>query len=231
MDGNGRWARHRSWKRVRGHRKGVDTVRSITEACSQLNIKQLTLYALSTENFQNRPAIEIRFLMNLLKTFVLQEQETMMKNNIQLITIGHPEDFPEDVRQAIEASRHLTAENTGMKLCLALNYGGRREILDAVRKVAENVKSGNLDLKDIDENTFSNCLYQKNMPELDLLIRTAGEMRISNFLLWQLSYAEIWVSEKLWPEFTPEDLYQAIEDFSRRERRYGGLKNLNQVSN
>ncbi len=229
MDGNGRWARRKAWKRIRGHDQGVNTVRTITEAASALGLEQLTLYALSTENWRVRPKPEVDFLMSLLKTFVVKEQGTMMRNNIRMITIGHIEEFSADVQEAIASTVEMTRNNTGTVLCLALNYGSRRELVDMTKSIAAKVKSGELDPEAIDDATVAAHLYQPDMPEPDLLIRTAQEMRISNFLLWQISYAEIWVTDRLWPEFTQEDLYAAVTDFGKRERRYGGLENLNKV--
>ncbi|MGE4159544.1 MAG: isoprenyl transferase [Planctomycetota bacterium] len=229
MDGNGRWARSRNWARVKGHDKGVTTVRQITEAASALGIEQLTLYAMSVENWQARPRLEIEFLMKLLKTFVIKERETMEKHNIRFTTIGHVEEFPRDVAEAVEETKRQTAHHTGLRLCLALNYGGRREIAEAAKCIAREVRDGKLNPEDVNEETVASRLYQPDMPEPDLLIRTAGELRISNFLLWQVSYSELWITQTLWPDFTPQDFYAALEDFGKRERRYGGLTNLNQV--
>jgi undecaprenyl diphosphate synthase len=230
MDGNGRWATSRNWLRTKGHDQGVKTVRHITECASALGIKQLTLYSMSTENWESRPRLEIKFLMRLLKTFVKSERKTMMNNNIRLTTIGHPEEFPQDVVDTINDTKKMTAGNTGMNLCLALNYGSRQEIVEAAQHIAREVKEGILEPEDITESLFSKYLYQCDMLEPDLLLRTAGEMRISNYLLWQISYSEIYVSEKLWPDFSEEDFYTALQSYGKRERRYGGLSNLNKTS-
>jgi undecaprenyl diphosphate synthase len=229
MDGNGRWATSQNWLRTKGHDKGVQTVRKITELSSHLGLEQLTLYSLSSENWLSRPRLELKFLMNLLKSYVRSECDTMMKNNIRLITIGHPEEFPDDVVKVLDETKETTKNNTGMILCLALNYGSRQEIVEAAQSFAKDVKEGRKEIGDLNEKAFSKYLYQPQMIDPDLLIRTAGEIRISNYLLWQISYSEIYVTEKLWPDFDEEDFYQALESFAGRERRYGGLQNLNKI--
>lgn len=222
MDGNGRWAQRRELPRVRGHQQGAKTARLITEECARLGIKQLTLYCLSSENWK-RPEDELEFLMFLLSQYMIQERETMMENNIRLQIIGRRERIPTDVQTEMDKSLEMTSGNTGTCLCLAINYGGRAEIVDAVRQITSEVAAGKLDASEITEKTVSDHLYTAGMSDPDLLIRTAGEMRISNYLLWQISYAEMWVTDKMWPEFSIADFHQAIGDFSKRNRRFGGL--------
>ncbi len=222
MDGNGRWARKRTWARIRGHRAGVRSVREITEECARLGIRQLTLYAFSSENWK-RPQAEVDLLMRLLQRFLVAERPTILENNIRFRTIGRIEKLPAAVRKEIAETARLSAANTGTTLCLALNYGGRAEIADAARRIAEEAQAGRLDPADVDEAAVAARLYQNDMPEPDLLIRTAGELRISNFLLWEVSYAEIHVTEVLWPDFRVADLHKAIRDYAGRDRRFGGL--------
>ena len=222
MDGNGRWAQRQELPRIRGHQQGAKTVRLITEECARLGIKQLTLYCLSSENWK-RPADELEFLMYLLSQYLVQERETMMENQIRLQIIGRRDRLPESVQQEMDRSLEMTSGNTGTCLCLAINYGGRAEIVDAVRKITQEVIDGRFGVDDINEATVSDHLYTAGMSDPDLLIRTAGELRVSNYLLWQISYAEIWVTDKMWPDFGIEDFHQAIRDFSQRNRRFGGL--------
>ncbi|MDE0935485.1 MAG: isoprenyl transferase [Mariniblastus sp.] len=222
MDGNGRWAERQELPRIRGHQQGAKTVRLITEECARVGIKQLTLYCLSSENWK-RPEDELEFLMLLLSQYMIQERETMMENNIRLQIIGRRERIPPDVQTEMDKSLEMTSGNTGTCLCLAINYGGRAEIVDAVRQITAEVVTGELEASEITETTVSDHLYTAGMSDPDLLIRTAGEMRISNYLLWQISYAEMWVTEKMWPEFSIADFHQAISDFSKRNRRFGGL--------
>jgi undecaprenyl diphosphate synthase len=222
MDGNGRWAERQELPRIRGHQQGAKTVRLITEECARIGIKQLTLYCLSSENWK-RPEDELEFLMFLLSQYMIQERETMMENNIRLQIIGRRERIPADVQTEMDKSLEMTSGNTGTCLCLAINYGGRAEIVDAVRQITSEVVTGKLDASEISETTVSDHLYTSGMSDPDLLIRTAGEMRISNYLLWQISYAEMWVTEKMWPEFSIADFHQSISDFSKRNRRFGGL--------
>ena len=224
MDGNGRWAQRQSRPRIHGHQRGGKTVRTITEECARINIEQLTLYCLSSENWK-RPQDELEFLMFLLSEYMIQERETMMENNIRLQIIGRRERIPEDVQKEMDKSLEMTAGNTGTCLCLAINYGGRAEIVDAFRQISQRVKDGELDVSEISEQMVSDHLYTAGMSDPDLLIRTAGEMRISNYLLWQISYAEMWVTEKMWPEFDIAEFHRAITDFSKRNRRFGGLNN------
>jgi undecaprenyl diphosphate synthase len=220
MDGNGRWAQQTGRPRVWGHRQGAKTVRTITEECARLGLGQLTLYAFSLENWR-RPEEEVNALMALLRRFLIKEREILMKNNIRLTAIGRLAGLPAAVRAELEFTRKMTAHNTGMILCLALSYGGRGEILDAVKAIAGKVAAGQLQLDMLDEKLFSQHLYQPDMPEPDLLIRTGGEMRISNFLLWQISYAELWVTPVMWPDFGIAELHQALHEFGKRERRFG----------
>jgi undecaprenyl diphosphate synthase len=222
MDGNGRWAQRQGLPRVEGHRRGVASVRRTTEACAQLDIEQLTLYCLSRENWK-RPPREVDFLMHLLEQYMIEERSTIMEQNIRVSVIGRRDDIPEHVQREMQKTIALSAANTGMRLCLAINYGSRAELVDAVQQIARRVRAGEIDPAAINEDTLSEALYTAGMPDPDLLIRTAGEMRLSNFLLWQISYAEIWVTEHCWPEFREADLHQAIRDYSARDRRFGGL--------
>jgi undecaprenyl diphosphate synthase len=223
MDGNGRWAKQRGLERIEGHLRGVDSVRSTIEECGRLGIGQLTLYCLSSENWK-RPKTELDFLMRLLQTYLIDERAEIMEQNIRFTVIGRRSELEARVIREIDENIRMSAGNTGMTLCLAINYGARTELVDAVRSLAEKARQGGLDPQDIDETTISDALYTAGMPDPDLLIRTAGEMRISNFLLWQISYAELWVTEKCWPDFDRATLHQALRDYARRERRFGGLK-------
>jgi undecaprenyl diphosphate synthase len=223
MDGNGRWAQERGEQRVQGHLQGVQSVRSTIEECCRLGIEQLTLYCFSTENWK-RPPEEINFLMALLKEYLIKERAEIMEQNIRFRVIGRREGLPDYVQAEMDENIRVSKGNTGMTLCLAINYSGRTEIVDAVRTLAQQVRVGTLRPEVIDEEAISDALYTGGMPEPDLLIRTAGEMRISNFLLWQISYAELWVTEKCWPDFDEAALRQALREFAQRERRFGGLK-------
>jgi undecaprenyl diphosphate synthase len=223
MDGNGRWAQQRGLPRIEGHRRGVQSVRSTIEECCRLGIGQLTLYCLSVENWK-RPQAEIDFLMALLHEYLLAERAEIMEQNIRFSTIGRRSELPDSVLREIDENIRLSQNNTGMSLCLAINYGGRSELVDAVRGLAQQVQAGTLDPDNIDEVTIADALYTAGMPDPDLLIRTAGEMRVSNFLLWQISYAELWVTDKCWPEFDAATLQEALRDYSGRVRRFGGLK-------
>jgi undecaprenyl diphosphate synthase len=222
MDGNGRWARSRGLPRVEGHRRGVGSVRATIEECCRLGIAQLTLYCLSSENWK-RPKEELDFLMALLEQYLIQERAEILEQNIRFGTIGRREELPEKVLAEIDENVRLSQDNTGMGLCLAINYGGRTEIVDAVRTLARQAKEGTINPDAIDEAAISSTLYTAGSPDPDLLIRTAGEMRVSNFLLWQISYAELWVTDRCWPDFDRETLHQAFRDFAARERRFGGL--------
>lgn len=224
MDGNGRWARKRHMPRVAGHRAGVAAVRSTVETAARLHIPALTLYAFSEENWKKRPKSEVDFLMRLLSRYLKLEVPTLNKNNIRLEYIGRQRELPESVQARMEEARQLTAKNTGMVLTLALNYSARSELVDAFRSIAEAAaRNGGLEHMHIDEDAVSRHLYTKHLPDPDLVIRTSGEMRLSNFLLWQLAYAEICVTPTLWPDFRGSHLLECIADYQKRERRYGGL--------
>ncbi len=222
LDGNGRWAKQRGLTRIKGHNKGADTVTKVTRHCSKKKVKQLTLYAFSQENWK-RPKLEIRFLMRLLKKYLIRERKEIEENNIRLTAIGRIDGLPVDVRKELDISIEKSKNNTGMVLCLALNYGGRSEIVDAAKKIAQEVKSGRMGLEDITEESFNKYLYMPTMPEPDMLIRTGGEIRISNFLLWEISYTELWFTKTCWPDFSTEELDEAIKDYGSRERRFGGV--------
>jgi undecaprenyl diphosphate synthase len=222
MDGNGRWARRRGFLRVRGHEEGIKSVREITTECAEKHIGQLTLYAFSNENWK-RSKTEVKFLMRMLKKYLIEERKTIEDNNIILKAIGRIEALPEDVQRELFISIEESKNNTGMVLCLALNYGGRTEIADAARNLAEDVKRRKLAIQDISEDTFKSYMYTSEMSDPDLLIRTGGEMRVSNFLLWEISYAELWFTHVYWPEFRKKHLEEALGDYAKRERRFGGL--------
>jgi len=223
MDGNGRWAKSRGLPRFEGHRRGRETAHRITEECSRLGIGQLTLFAFSSENWR-RPREEIEYLMKLYGDYVVRERPNLLKKQIRFKTIGRREGIPARVLAKVDRTVEVSAGYTGMTLCLAVNYGSRQEIADAVRRLAERAARGDLDPATITEETVAAALDTAGMPDPDLLIRTAGEMRLSNFLLWQMSYAELRVTETLWPDFREPDLWAAIRDFAQRERRFGGLK-------
>lgn len=222
MDGNGRWAQRQNLPRIEGHRRGVASVRRTVEECARLKIEQLTLYCLSSENWK-RPQHELDFLMHLLEQYMIEERSTIMQQNIQVAIIGRRDGIPERTQGEIDRTVDMAKTNTGTRLCLAINYGGRSEMVDAVQRLCYEARAGLLDPTTIDEATIADHLYTRGMPDPDLLIRTAGEMRISNFLLWQISYSELWVTQRCWPEFEIADLHQAIRDFAVRDRRFGGL--------
>jgi undecaprenyl diphosphate synthase len=222
MDGNGRWAQRRGLPRIVGHRRGIQSVRAVVEEGCRLGLEQLTLYCLSVENWK-RPPRELTFLMRLLRHFLIVERAELLDQNVQLRMIGHRDGLPADVLAEFEQTAGETASNDGMILCLAVNYGGRSEIGDAARRLAEDVRSGRIDPDQVDETIFASYLFTSGMSDPDLLIRTAGELRISNFLLWQISYSELWVTPKLWPDFRGDDLLEACRAFAGRERRFGGL--------
>lgn len=222
MDGNGRWAQRQGLPRIEGHRRGVTSVRQTVEECARMHIDQLTLYCLSSENWK-RPQHELDFLMHLLEQYMIDERALIMEQNISVSVIGRRDGIPENVLTEIDKTIELSSTNTGTRLCLAINYGGRREMVDAVRRIVGEIDQGNMSVDDVSEDVISKYLYTSGMPDPDLLIRTAGEMRVSNFLLWQISYAELWVTQKCWPEFETEDLHLAIQDYSNRDRRFGGL--------
>ena len=222
MDGNGRWAQRRHLPRVAGHRAGVQSARTVIETCARLHIPALTLYAFSLENWR-RPKAEIDFLMRLLRDYLRKELPVIHRSKIRMVVIGRPEQLPPAVRADVERAMELTAANTGMTLAVALNYGGRAELVDAFNRILDRLRqNGTADAR-VDEEMISRHLYTAGMPDPDLLIRTSGEMRVSNFLLWQIAYAEIYVTETLWPDFSRAQLYEALLDFQKRERRYGGL--------
>jgi undecaprenyl diphosphate synthase len=223
MDGNGRWAQQRGLPRVEGHRRGVKTVRWMVEECARLGLEQLTLYCFSHENWK-RPQRELDYLMSLLEQFLVEERAEIMRQDIVFSMIGRRPGLSDGVLREVDKSTRCSAANTGMRLCLAVNYGGRQELVDACRDIARLAMQGQIDPTQIDETTVSNHLYTSGMPDPDLLIRTAGEMRISNYLLWQISYAELWVTSTCWPEFRKPDLLAALRDFAARDRRFGGLK-------
>jgi undecaprenyl diphosphate synthase len=222
MDGNGRWAQRQGLPRIEGHRRGVASVRRTTEECARLGIEQLTLYCLSSENWK-RPPQELEFLMHLLEQYVVEERTTILDENIRLSMIGRRDGIPQSVLDELDKTVAMSAANTGLRLCLAVNYGARGELVDAVQRIAERARRGELSPQDIDEDTIADHLYTAGMAEPGLLVRTAGEMRVSNFLLWQISYAELWVTEHTWPEFSVDDLHTAIRDFATRHRSFGGL--------
>lgn len=223
MDGNGRWARARGLPRIAGHRQGVKSVRTIVEECARLRLQQLTLYCFSSENWK-RPQTELDLLMSLLRTYVVKEREEIMRQEIRFRTIGRTDGLPPGILQEVQETIDMSAANPGMSLCLALNYGGRMELVDAMRQVARQVELGELSPDDITENVIAQHLYTADMSDPDLVVRTSGEMRVSNFLLWQISYAELWVTDKHWPDFRAPDLREAFADYASRDRRFGGLK-------
>ena len=222
MDGNGRWAKARHLPRVEGHRVGVESVRAVLRTCGELGIKYLTLYAFSVENW-NRPQDEVDTLMKYLARFLKSEISELNKNNVRLEVIGQVYRLPEFVQEQLAKTQSALSKNTGLTLILALSYGGRTEIVEATRAIAEKVKSGELETAEITEQVISQHLYTRHVPDPDLLIRTSGEMRVSNFLLWQISYAEFVVTPTLWPDFRRPQLIDALEEYSRRHRRFGGV--------
>jgi undecaprenyl diphosphate synthase len=231
MDGNGRWAVKRGLERVKGHQEGAKSVRAVVTECARLRKEHggpdvLTLYSFSLENWK-RPTSEVSFLMQMYIEYLRCERVTMMDNNIRFRQIGRLENLPDAVMDEVNVTLEQTKSNDGLELVLALNYGSRAEIVDAVRDIAQQVKDGRLDVRDIDEQLISDHLYTAGLPDPDLLIRTAGELRISNYLLWQISYAELFVSDVLWPDFGVNDLHAAIRAFAGRNRRFGALDHTN----
>jgi len=222
MDGNGRWAAQRGLPRIMGHKEGYETLRDIVRACDKLGVAALTLYTFSTENWR-RPKEETDLLMQLIEAATRNELASMQENNVRLRVSGRFSDLPESVQKALTEVIEATANNTGLVLNLAINYGGRQEILDAVQETCRRVRDQQLDPADISEQYFSGLLYTAGLPDPDLLIRTAGELRVSNFLLWQIAYAEIWVTPTLWPDFTPAELVRAIADYQTRVRKFGAV--------
>ena len=223
MDGNGRWAGHRSLKRFQGHQQGAKSVQLVTETAARIGLPWLTLYAFSLENSLRRPRSEVNFLMRLLKTYLENNVQRMVDNNIRMKYIGRTHELPPEVQDKMAWAADATARNTGTTLTLALNYGGRSELVDAFRSLAAEIEHKQLNPARITEEDIHRHLYTAHMPDPDLLIRTSGEMRLSNYLLWQVAYTEIFVTERLWPDFRGIHLLEAIADFQRRERRYGGL--------
>ena len=220
MDGNGRWAKRKGNLRIFGHKAGVDSVRDITEACAQLGVKNLTLYAFSTENWK-RPATEVNALMKILVSSLRKEADNLNQNNIKLESIGQIDRLPKVCQRELREAKELTKTNTRMQLNLALSYSGRWDITEMVKSVAERVQNGSVDPSEIDEQFISNHLSTSNLPDPELMIRTSGELRISNFLLWQLAYSELYVTDYCWPEFRRDQLYEAIRSYQQRERRFG----------
>jgi len=223
MDGNGRWARARGMPRVWGHRQGRKSVREVVETASRLGIEYLTLYTFSSENW-NRPRPEVEALMHFLDATLVEEREELKQNNVRLKTIGHVADLPARVQQVLLETQAFLSASTGLTLVLALSYGGRDEIVDAARRLVDACLKGEMDPKDLSPEMFAAHLDTGDIPDLDLLIRTSGEMRISNFLLWQLAYAEIYITPVLWPDFRGQHLVEAVEEFNRRERRFGRVE-------
>lgn len=223
MDGNGRWARSKGSIRLHGHKVGVDSVRDITESCAQLGVKYLTLYAFSTENW-GRPSAEVRGLMRLLVSSLRKEADNLHENNIRLVTIGQTDRFPDDCKKQLKEAIELTENNDRLQLCLALSYSGRWDITEAVKKIATHVKEGRLDPTLINDQMIADHLSTAEVPDPDLIIRTSGEYRISNFLLWQLAYSELYITEQFWPDFRRDELYKAIESYQSRDRRFGKVK-------
>ncbi len=222
MDGNGRWAKKRNLPRSFGHKKGAERVEEIVEASLDLGIKVLTLYAFSTENWL-RPKDEVRFLMKLLKEYIKNQIKKLIEKNVKLNFIGDISEFSDDIKEMVKLGMEKTSHCEKLILNIALNYGGRSEILNAVKQIAQNVKNGLIELNEIDENLFSNYLYTRGMKDPDLLIRTSGEYRISNFLLWQIAYTELYITETYWPDFDKNEFLKALEDYSKRERRFGKI--------
>jgi undecaprenyl diphosphate synthase len=222
MDGNGRWAAKMGLPRVQGHRAGVAVLKEIIKYSCKIGLEYLTLYVFSTENWK-RPAFEVKSLMNLLVEFVDKELAELKNNNIKLIVLGDIKALPVQVKSSLERAIDATAGNNGLKLCVAVNYGGRDEIIRAVKKIVEDVDGGKIKREQIDENLFENYLYTAGIPHPDMVIRPSGELRISNFLLWQIAYSELWFSNCYWPDFTPGDFQRAIDDYRRRNRRFGGV--------
>lgn len=222
MDGNGRWAKERGLPRRSGHRAGAESVGHVVEACQELKVDYLTLYAFSSENWK-RPAAEVKSLMKLLERFLKEKTSEMDERGVRLQAIGRLRDLPESCQQQLHEAVERTRQNTGLTLILALSYGGREEIIDGIKSVIHHVREGHLDVGMLDPDVFAKHLYTRYYPDPDLLIRTSGEMRVSNFLLWQISYSEMFITKKLWPDFGKEDLYEAVRDFSARSRRFGGI--------
>ncbi len=223
MDGNGRWATKRGLPRIAGHHAGRRSVRDIVEACHELGIECLTLFTFSSENW-TRPKAEVKGLMSFLRQVLVDEVETLRKNNVRMFTIGRTKELPDAVQNELQRTMDTLKDNTGLRLVLALSYGGRRELVDCFQRIHEEIEAGRLDPSEVDEKVIDRFLYTSDWPDPDLLIRTSGEMRLSNFLLWQLAYAEIYVTDVLWPDFRRQDLYRAIAEYQKRDRRFGGVR-------
>ncbi|MGB7325207.1 MAG: polyprenyl diphosphate synthase [Rubripirellula sp.] len=226
MDGNGRWAQSRGLPRIEGHRRGVESVRIVSETCTELGIDAVTLYCLSSENWK-RPKAELDFLMQLLEQYLVEERKTILDQGLKLKVIGRRDRLPPGVIAEMDKTLELSKDNPGTKLVLAIDYGGRDEITRAVRLISRDVADGKLKESDITEELVTSRLYTAELPEIDLMIRTGGDLRVSNFLLWQLSYAELWVTEKCWPDFSRDEFLKSIREFASRQRRFGGL-NVNE---
>jgi undecaprenyl diphosphate synthase len=222
MDGNGRWAQSRGLPRVEGHRRGAKSVENVLNGCREAGVEYLTLYCFSNENWK-RPKSELDFLMGLLKSYLTDQRASLIKNDCRLMIIGRRDGLPDDVLKVMDDAVAISSHCKTQTLCLAINYGARQELMDAMRRIAVEVAEGRLSPNHIDESTIEESLYTAGMPDPDLLIRTSGEMRISNYLLWQISYSEIWITDKLWPDFGKEDLFAALEVFRQRQRRFGGI--------
>jgi len=222
MDGNGRWAKGRGLPRTEGHRIGAETIREIVEECNQLGIRYLTLYAFSAENWR-RPEAEVAALMTLLEYFLKRETPILARNGVKLQAIGRLHDLPASCQNQLRRSIEATAGGDGLTLILALSYGGREEIIDGIKSLFRDIQEGHADIANLDAELFSKHLYTRYYPDPDLMIRTSGETRLSNFLLWQLSYAEIVITRKFWPDFRKDDLHAALEEFASRQRRFGGV--------
>lgn len=224
MDGNGRWATGKGLIRTSGHKAGADTVKSILRTCIKLNIPVLTVYAFSTENWK-RPKTEVQFLMNLFSSFLAKQIDELRKDNVRIKFIGRIDELPGNLAKEFHRAEDITKNNTGVKFNVAINYGGRDEIITAVKKITKKVSEGSLSIEQIDDKVFDDNLYTEGLPPVDLMIRTSGDMRLSNFLLWQSAYAEFWFTKTNWPDFTPEEFIEALIDFQHRDRRFGGLDN------
>jgi len=222
MDGNGRWAKKRGLPRSAGHSAGAESLKKIITEANNLGVKYVTVYAFSTENWK-RPKAEVDFLMDLLMDYLVNAEKTLAGENVVIRAIGSRAELSEEMRVQIKKTEEFTKNNTGVVMNIALNYGSRDEMLGAVKNISADVSEGKINIADINEKLFSDYLYTKGQPEVDLLIRTSGEKRLSNFMLWQVSYAELWFTNKLWPDFKPKDLRQAIYDFQNRGRRFGGI--------